>query len=79
MCNLPLIKKLSTVPTNVEFVVEEIFADEDMKRFLFSLGCYEGESITVLSYNYFTFIVVIKDGKYSIDRDLANNIYVKLK
>lgn len=76
---MPLIKKLSTIPTNMEFIIEEVLVDEDTKRFLFSLGCYEGETITVLSHNYSTFIVVIKDGKYSIDKDLANNIYVKLK
>ena len=50
--------------------------DEELKAFLFSLGCYEGERITVISRKRSGCIVSIKDGRYSIDSELASAILV---
>ena len=50
--------------------------DEDMKTFLFRLGCYSGEEITVVSSKKKSCVVVIKDGRYSLDELLAYNIIV---
>ncbi|MGL5152385.1 MAG: FeoA family protein [Clostridium sp.] len=51
--------------------------DEELKNFLFTLGCYEGEEITLISILGDNYIVSIKDGRYSIDRELAKEIKVE--
>lgn len=50
--------------------------DEELEAFLFSLGCYSGESITVVSRRKGSCVVSIKDGRYSIDNQLAEAITV---
>ena len=55
-----------------EYIVERIETDdEELDAFLFSLGCYSGEPITVISHLKGGAIVSIKDGRYSIDKQLA--------
>ena len=51
--------------------------DEELNSFLFSLGCYEGEPITVISRRRSGCTVSIKDGRYHIDRQLAQAITVE--
>ena len=48
-----------------------------METFLFSLGCYSGEPITVISRLKRSCIVSIKDGRYTMDRELANAIEIE--
>ena len=63
--------------TGKEYVVKEIVTeDEELNGFLFSLGCYSGEPITVVSHLRGSCVVSIKDGRYNIDRDLAQAISV---
>ena len=50
--------------------------DEELNAFLFSLGCYSGEPITVISHLKGGCIVSIKDGRYSIDKNLARAILI---
>ena len=50
--------------------------DEEMDAFLFSLGCYAGEPITVISRRRGTCVVSIKDGRYTIGDELAECIYL---
>ena len=50
--------------------------DEELNAFLFSLGCYSGEPITVVSRRRSSFVVAIKDGRYNIDRQLAEAILI---
>ncbi|MBE6565585.1 MAG: ferrous iron transport protein A [Ruminococcaceae bacterium] len=50
--------------------------DEEMNAFLFSLGCYSGEPITVISRRKGSCVVSIKDGRYSIDSQLAAAIII---
>ena len=60
-----------------EYVIREIRTDdEDLNAFLFSLGCYSGEKITVISRRRGGCTVSIKDGRYSIDNQLAEAIWV---
>ena len=60
-----------------EYFIQQINTDdEELNSFLFSLGCYTGEPITVVSRKKSTCIVSIKDGRYSIDRQLAQAIVV---
>jgi ferrous iron transport protein A len=51
--------------------------DEELNAFLFSLGCYTGEPITVVSRRRRNCVVSIKDGRYSIDHQLAMAISVE--
>ena len=50
--------------------------DEQLNGFLFSLGCYSGEPITVLSRRRSSLTVAIKNGRYNIDHRLAAAILV---
>ena len=50
--------------------------DEEMNAFLFSLGCYSGEPITVISRRRGSCVVSIKDGRYSIDSQWAEAIII---
>ena len=61
----------------VEYLVKEILThDEELNSFLFSLGCYSGEPITVVSRRRGSCVVSIKDGRYNIDDQLAAAIIV---
>ncbi len=61
-----------------EYIVDAIeTGDEELESFLFSLGCYSGEPITVVSKRRSGLIVAIKDGRYNIDSNLADAISVK--
>lgn len=60
-----------------EYIIKSIETDdEELNSFLFSLGCYSGESITVISRKKSGCIVAIKDGRYNIDNQLAEAITV---
>ena len=60
-----------------EYVIKSIVTDdEELDAFLFSLGCYAGEKITVISHLKGGCVVSIKDGRYSIDKQLAAAIAV---
>lgn len=60
-----------------EYIIQKIETDdEELDAFLFSLGCYSGESITVVSHLKGGCIVSIKDGRYNIDNQLAEAIIV---
>ncbi len=60
-----------------EYVIKEInIDDEELTAFLFSLGCYSGENITVVAKRRSGCTVSIKDGRYSIDNQLADAIIV---
>ena len=61
-----------------EYIIESIQTDdEELDAFLFSLGCYAGEPITVISHIKGGCVVSIKDGRYTIDNALAEAIIVK--
>ena len=60
-----------------EYVIRSIVTDdEELDAFLFSLGCYAGEKITVISHLKGGCVVSIKDGRYTIDNDLADAIEI---
>ena len=60
-----------------EYIVKDIVTeDEELEAFLFSLGCYSGEPITVVSRVRGGCVVSIKDGRYNIDTDLATAISI---
>lgn len=58
-----------------EYLISRIDTkDDDLDAFLFSLGCYSGEPITVISKRKGGCTVSIKDGRYNVDKQLANAI-----
>ena len=60
-----------------EYIVKDIETeDEELESFLFSLGCYSGEPITVISHIKGGCFVSIKDARYNIDTDLARAISI---
>ena len=60
-----------------EYIIQRIDTDdEELDAFLFSLGCYSGEPITVVSRKKNSCVVSIKDARYSIDTQLADAIIV---
>ena len=68
---------LTTAPEGREYIIQQINTnDEELNAFLFSLGCYTGEPITVVSRRKGSVTVAIKDGRYTIDNQLAAAIRV---
>ena len=68
---------LTTAVDGKEYIIKNIVTfDEELDAFLFSLGCYSGEPITVVSRKKKTCVVSIKDSRYSIDMQLAAAIEV---
>ena len=60
-----------------EDIVQRIDTDDkELNSFLFSLGCYSGEPITVIARRKSGMVVSIKDGRYNIDSDLAEAIII---
>ena len=61
----------------IEDVIKELQTDdEELDAFLFSLGCYSGETITVVRHLKGGCVVAIKDGRYNIDNQLAEAIII---
>lgn len=60
------------------YIIKEIDTyDDDMKTFLFRLGCYSGEPVTVISRRKDICVVSIKEGRYSFDRLLSNAVVIE--
>lgn len=61
-----------------EYIIKNIVTnDEELEAFLFSLGCYSGEPITVVALKKSGCVVSIKDGRYNMDTDLAQAISIE--
>ena len=68
---------LKTAEAGKAYIIQRIETnDEELDAFLFSLGCYSGEPITVISRRWGSCVVSIKDGRYNIDQALAGAIVV---
>lgn len=68
---------LRNAQEGTEYIIRQIETDdEELNAFLFSLGCYSGEAITVVSHLKGGCVVSIKDGRYNIDNQLAEAIVV---
>lgn len=68
---------LKEAKEGIEYVIRRIETDdEELNSFLFSLGCYSGEPITVVSKKRGGCVVSIKDSRYNIDNQLAEAIII---
>ena len=69
---------LLTAEEGKEYTVSHVNTDDgELDSFLFSLGCYSGEPITVIFRRHGVCVVSIKDSRYSIDNHLAEAIELK--
>ena len=69
---------LRSADVGKEYIVRDINTDdEELNSFLFTLGCYSGEPITVIHHRRSGSIVSIKDGRYNFDKDLMEAITVE--
>jgi len=70
-------KCLCDAEINIEYVIKDIATtDEELKSFLFTLGCYEGVKITLISILSENYIINVKDARYSIGQELAETILI---
>lgn len=68
---------LKSAIEGTEYIIKSVRTeDEELNRFLFSLGCYEGEPVTVIRHLKGGCIIVIKDARYTIDNELADTILI---
>ena len=68
---------LSQAQVGEEYIIQDILTDdEELNAFLFSLGCYSGEPITVVAFRKGGCTVSIKDARYNIDIELAEAILI---
>ena len=68
---------LKNAAVGSEYIIQHIDTDdEELNAFLFSLGCYSGEPVTVISRRRGSCVIAIKDGRYCIDSQLAEAIQV---
>ncbi|MBQ2897146.1 MAG: ferrous iron transport protein A [Clostridia bacterium] len=68
---------LTEAQVGIEYIIKDIKTDdEELNSFLFTLGCYSGESVTVINHVKGGCIISIKDGRYNIDNQLAEAIII---
>jgi len=68
---------LSEARLGEDVIVKDVITDdEELKGFLFSLGCYSGEAVTVVSKKRGSYVLSIKDARYNVDEDLARTIEI---
>ena len=68
---------LANAQEGKEYIIRSIETDdEELDAFLFSLGCYSGEPITVVAFRKGSCVISVKDGRYSIDLELAEAIQI---
>ena len=70
---------MNLVDANIgeEYIIKDIMTDdEELNAFLFSLGCYSGEPITVIDRKKKNCVIAVKDARYNIDNELASAISI---
>ena len=77
LCERVIDMNLMDAQIGQEYIVRSIETDdEELDSFLFSLGCYSGKPITVVSRRRHSCVVAIKDGRYNVDRQLAEAVLI---
>jgi len=72
------VKNISHASTNATYQIKEIRTnDQELKDFLLTLGCYQGETTTVVSILSESYVILIKDARYNIDQKLAEVILLE--
>ena len=79
MCRINQVRLMNSTQAKegVEYLIKQVQTDdEELDAFLFSLGCYAGAPITVVSHLKGGCVVSIKDGRYNMDTQLASAIEI---
>lgn len=75
--NMLDIQNLVDANVDQEYIIKDIITnDSELRNFLFTLGCFAGEFITVISVLSENYVISVKDARYSIDSDLAKAIVI---
>ena len=75
--NLKQQADLTCAKVNCPYLIKGIDTnDKETKKFLFTLGCYEGEKVTVISILAHNYIIHVRNARYSIDKELAQAILI---
>jgi len=70
-----IVTNLFEAEIDKEYIIKDVISDDkEIVNFLFTLGCFKGESVTIVSLLSETFVIAIKDARYSIDADLAKAV-----
>ena len=69
---------LSKAKIGQTFNIKSVDGKEKIKKFLFTLGCYEGEEITLISKLAGNYVVNIKDSRYALDENMAKSIILEV-
>ena len=70
-------RNLSEANVDQEYIIRDIVSDDkELKDFLFTLGCFKGETVTVLSVLAENYVIFVKDARYSIDDNLAKAVLI---
>lgn len=67
---------VAIAPTGVELTVKKVLTDEKTKRHLENLGLGTGASVTVLTHEGGTAILLVKEGRLALDRNITTKIFV---
>lgn len=67
---------LSKAKMGDTFIIKQVDGKEKIKKFLFTLGCFEGEEITLISKLAGNYVVNIKDSRYALDENMAKSIMI---
>lgn len=68
---------LNKAQVGIEYKIIDVNTeDEEIKSFLFTLGCYSGEPITIVSRKKSNLVISVKDARYNIDQELASTILI---
>jgi len=68
---------LSKAKIGQTFNIKQVEGKEKVKKFLFTLGCFEGEEITLISKLAGNYVVNIKDSRYALDENMAKSIVIE--
>ncbi|MCT4594275.1 MAG: ferrous iron transport protein A [Anaeromicrobium sp.] len=68
---------LSKAKVGETFTIEKVEGKEKIKKFLFSLGCFEGQEVTLISKLAGNYVINIKDSRYAIDEGMAKSIILQ--
>ena len=68
---------LSKAKIGQTFNIKSVEGKEKIKKFLFTLGCFEGEEITLISKLAGNYVVNIKDSRYALDESMAKSIEIE--
>ena len=68
--------KIQKGEKGIIYTIKSIKGNEEVNKFLFTLGCFEGETISIVKKMHTNLIINIKGGRYGIDKDLAEVIEI---